>query len=895
MQSIPATKYVFSLLLLTFFFTSPTLPQSQAQDFTNSFSVGREYFILRSGNAKLILQSDNSGMQPAFFYLLFDANTPCQTLKKERAFNYTSEKQCYTSALEMVLGGTAFTALGQNCNVHWADHDGIPAVEACWWAGGIEVKESFLALEGSNTFIRKITLNPKGLAGPDSVRIRLRLPAEKVIAHRAMLVGIARAASLGLAFSHDVPVVINEKEGFIESLPISLVPGHTVVVKTYLVTQIPAAGYTYAPNCGGDQTIRAEFLRRLRKLHGPVGLKGEYYNNPSLHGTPALVRTDTNLAPYWDTGSPDAAIRPDSFSVRWTGYLVPPATGTYRFSLAADDRARLYLDNKLLIDCWKDSWNVTKTAEKKLQAATLHRIRVDYADLKDWAGVRLKWALPIPPPDKKAAEAGVEKMFTALEGTVKSMAAGGLEQTKEHWNQINSIDTPDSLLLGLYNHARFSLPGMVGPGGLMDAGIFEYGDQWVRDGSNVTLGLIYAGHFESARALLNHILEKLVSADGATVVSGSFDQPDREEFDQMGVLMHALKAYRDWTGDSALIMTYRAKIIAMIERPLDPRFRDSTGMVHNRREYWERTLNDGYELAYQTYMIRGLQDAADLAGTLGVPERATVWLTQARIIREAMLHHPSRSLVDQGALIKRRNIDGSVAVFMAGPKLPSKPKDDPLSTEAYHWLNPDATYALPIFLRVIDPTSELSIRSLDKLETIWNGRWCFGGYERYHSSSQMDQPGPWTFATASIARAQHDAGLLDRSRRSLEWLFRIQGGNAGAWFEEIPLTRSQIPSAGIIPWTSAEVTMFAVREWLGLSFEGRDLVIRPNLYQQDFDVRANLRFRSARLRLEIDRPGAIDYAFVDGKKIFPREDGSIVIPAERLTRDVSVAIIAKRL
>ncbi len=59
-----------------------------------------------------------------------------------------------------------------------------------------------------------------------------------------------------------------------------------------------------------------------------------------------------------------------------------------------------------------------------------------------------------------------------------------------------------------------SLPGMVGPGGLMDAGIFEYGTQWVRDGSNVALGLIHAGHFESARALLSYVLNDLVTADG---------------------------------------------------------------------------------------------------------------------------------------------------------------------------------------------------------------------------------------------------------------------------------------------------------------------------------------------------------------------------------------------
>ena len=43
----------------------------------------------------------------------------------------------------------------------------------------------------------------------------------------------------------------------------------------------------------------------------------------------------------------------------------------------------------------------------------------------------------------------------------------------------------------------------------------------------------------------------------------------------------------------------------MVERPLQPQFRDATGMVHNRREFWERTFDDAYELAYETYVVLG--------------------------------------------------------------------------------------------------------------------------------------------------------------------------------------------------------------------------------------------------------------------------------------------------
>jgi hypothetical protein len=674
-----------------------------------------------------------------------------------------------------------------------------------------------------------------------------------------------------------------------ESRPIVIMPGAEVTVTTVLAIRIPAGGYAYDPDCGYDQLIQPRYFRADGRRSGPEGLTAEYFNNPGLHGTAAVVRRDSNISPYWDTGAPVDGIRPDSFSVRWTGSILPPRTGQYGFSLVADDRARLFLGDTLLLDCWDDSWNVTRTASIALESGKTYDLRIEYAELTGWAGMRCRWSVPPAVPDKPTVAEGVQDIFTAITTSQKSLHADAMGATRAYWNKTSTIDARDSVLQRLFDHARFALPGMVGSGGLMDAGVFEYGTQWVRDGSNVALGLIHAGHFESARALLGYVLDDLVTADGTTFVSGGIDAPDREEFDQMGELVHALKAYLDWTGDSSLIVNSRAKLVAMIERPLEPRFRDSTRMVHNRREYWERTFDDAYELAYQTLMVRGLRDAADLSGVLGVPEKADPWRVHADQFLDAMLHHPSRSLVDRGALIKRRNVDGSIADLIPGPQ-PAYTKDDPYTTEAFHRLNPDASYALPIVLRVVDPRSELSRKTLDRLEEIWNARWTFGGYERYHSSSQQDQPGPWTFATASIARAQHDAGLHARSRRSLEWLLQIQGGNAGAWFEEIPLIRSQMPTSGIVPWTSAEVVLFMVRHWLGLAFEGNDLVLRPSLFPQNSGCSADLRFRSSRIRLELDGSGAVSHAMINGRKILPRKDGSIVVPREMMSGEVAIAV-----
>jgi hypothetical protein len=80
--------------------------------------------------------------------------------------------------------------------------------------------------------------------------------------------------------------------------------------------------------------------------------KGEYFNNTSLSGAPALVRDDRYLNQNWGTGSPaPGVIGSDNFSVRWTRTLNEPA-GNYHITMTNDDGARLWVNNQLLIDNW---------------------------------------------------------------------------------------------------------------------------------------------------------------------------------------------------------------------------------------------------------------------------------------------------------------------------------------------------------------------------------------------------------------------------------------------------------------------------------------------------------------------------------------------------------------
>lgn len=668
-----------------------------------SFVYGREYFVLRSGPAKMIVQSDRLDAGPAFLYLLFDAEDGRQSARKERAWNFADGHGFLRSGLEVMLGGFPYTAVGHMTETRWTDAAGIPTVEACWWAGGVQVTERIHALVGAGVFVRTVELHSVNLGGAESVSARLALPTAPARAVGGRLVQETGQRSIAVWPEAGTPHSMAAEAGRLELGPFELEPGQRASFTTYVhvgaVAELPAG-----------------------------------------------------------------------------------------FDAAAASTA-----------------------------------------------------------------------------------------TRAWWARASRVTTTDPVVQEIYEKATRGLPGMVADNGVMDAGIFEYGAQWVRDTSNTLLGLIHAGQFELARAGFEHLLEGMVRDDGATMIANAFDDPDREQFDQMGELIHALKAYRDWTGDVSLLERHRAKLVAMVERPLRPEFRDETGMVHNRREFWERTFDDAYELAYQTYVVLGLRDAAALAEALGVPDRRERWLREADRTLEAVLRHPTRALVADGHLIKRRGTDGQRVRQI---RFPPAAADVPLKTERVNLAEPDATMALPIAFRLIEPTSGLARGTLDELERLWNGRWFGGGYERYHSSGQCDQPGPWTFATTFILRGQHEARLFDRSRRSLEWLNQHAGGRTGSWFEEIPLVRSQAPTAGILPWTSGEVSLFVIRHLLGVRFEGEQLVLEPALYPGSGPLRADLRFRQGRLELEVPGAGRVEKARVNGAMVRADPPGVIRLPRE---------------
>jgi hypothetical protein len=114
---------------------------------------------------------------------------------------------------------------------------------------------------------------------------------------------------------------------------------------------------------------------------------GAYFNNQTLSGAPTFERADNAIDFNWKTGSPWPTIPADHFSVRWTGAFEHDA-GVYRFTVTTDDGARLWVNDRLVIDQWRDNQNATFQADVALAGGVVP-LRLDYYENQGAALIKL--------------------------------------------------------------------------------------------------------------------------------------------------------------------------------------------------------------------------------------------------------------------------------------------------------------------------------------------------------------------------------------------------------------------------------------------------------------------------------------------------------------------------
>lgn len=107
------------------------------------------------------------------------------------------------------------------------------------------------------------------------------------------------------------------------------------------------------------------------------GWRGEYFNNRDMQGNPVAVRDDARIDFDWTGQSPIEGVPADNFSARWTVSREVTAPGTYRFSIWVDDGVRMWIDDQLIIDDWREGGARNVVADVNLIRGT-HTARVEY-------------------------------------------------------------------------------------------------------------------------------------------------------------------------------------------------------------------------------------------------------------------------------------------------------------------------------------------------------------------------------------------------------------------------------------------------------------------------------------------------------------------------------------
>ncbi|WP_370899191.1 beta-glucosidase [Chryseobacterium gossypii] len=135
-------------------------------------------------------------------------------------------------------------------------------------------------------------------------------------------------------------------------------------------------------------TVSEEFLSSGNEK----GLKGSYFSNSGLKGSPAFERSDKQLNFKWTLYSPDPGkLQPDNYSVRWTGRLTAPASGKYRLGLRGNDGFRLYFNGKRVIDQWEKLSYSTRTIDADLVKGKQYDIAVEFFENRGEANIELIW------------------------------------------------------------------------------------------------------------------------------------------------------------------------------------------------------------------------------------------------------------------------------------------------------------------------------------------------------------------------------------------------------------------------------------------------------------------------------------------------------------------------
>lgn len=167
---------------------------------------------------------------------------------------------------------------------------------------------------------------------------------------------------------------------------------------------------------GVPALIPSTALRTSKASAGKAGLTAEYFAGTEPAGAPVMSATVSKVDLDLDRVGPAPQITSKTFAARWTGFLAPPAPGTYTLRVnvercwdcKAHDSYKLLLDGDVLLE----NHGAKGTPDRvtlSFPDTRPHTLRLELSHTGDDEGIGLEW---IPPASALLDEA-VQKAATA--------------------------------------------------------------------------------------------------------------------------------------------------------------------------------------------------------------------------------------------------------------------------------------------------------------------------------------------------------------------------------------------------------------------------------------------------------------------------------------------------
>ncbi len=208
---------------------------------------------------------------------------------------------------------------------------------------------------------------------------------------------------------------------------------------------IYAHGCENAPHLPALQPVPGTALFTGKDM-SKSGMTGQYFGNQKFEGDPVFEQIDENIDFYWWEEAPDSRLDDDNFSIRWTGYLVPPVSGTYALGGEGLNGYTILLDDEELVRFNSVHGALKRYEFVELEAGKPCKIQIDYYENHGDASMKLLWSVPGEDLEAQAIEAASQSdavllfmgLSPRLEGEEMRVEAEGFKG-----GDRTDIDLPD--------------------------------------------------------------------------------------------------------------------------------------------------------------------------------------------------------------------------------------------------------------------------------------------------------------------------------------------------------------------------------------------------------------------------------------------------------------------